>query len=698
MVSTTVAKILLHFVTAVKNTLTRPFGGESEEKIEKEAEPDSKEMVRDQQLPRAEDIVEGNTGASENIPVQGTKDIDQESLKFTNIFDPEVEKTADSNGDREVNEMQQVPDTNQVSGDAGKEDVNQDITSGADDILKVPELSLNGGTIPQSPETDKVVDSRPKDNLNVVEADKQVDNMIDSFDTSSSQFTEQKPPSTSESLEERESAADGGSENTDLSGQRAVETDSILTLTDTSASIEATTVIEAEKSIHESEEPSGVVYDGTLFPADYFDGNEVEQSSDAEIEPTSSHVLDVTSVDLAPKVEQTAKIETTDTQTVEHTSSFSIQPSERVKEHSEVLEKPTDTISVEPSVTDNVQNSNQYTMSTPVVPENTIIPSETVHQQSTATLEHSETNIRKTEQQQPFTGDNIQTKPLVMHETRLKPSTTYDFKTEDLEKYATPYKRETIKPLNQGVDVNNRYTHTDIQSSLGSESIEKISASTESEKLAESSLVYDTPGLTSSFEAEPVSLVIEKKENLTVASDIVQDKVQPSVSQDPYTTADFASRKTLSADSVSVEESQNLDEQQQAETQHSKVKLQVQAQETIPKENQQIPTQAQDGQSQELSQDAMNRETQSSEDHQEATTQQVEMVVTPVPPTFKTAVDENNNIDENNNYNVDPVQTRKIPDEKLDEEVSGATIAQRMEPHMKTLIDMVSIDNITNGA
>ena len=683
--------------------------------MEKEAEPESKELMRDQQLPPTEDIIEGNTGASENIPVQGTNNIDQESLKFTNIFDPEVEKTANSNADREVNEMQQVPDTNQVSGDAGKADINQDITSGADDIPKVPDPSLNDGNLPPSPETDIVVDSQPKDNLNVVEADKQVDNMIDSLDTSSSQFTEQKPPSASESSEERESAADGGSENTDLSGQRAVETDSISAHTDTSASIEATKVIEAEESIHESEEPSGVVYDGTLFPADYFDGNEVEQSSNAEIEPTSSHVLDVTSLHLAPEVEQTAKIETTDTQTVEHTSSFNIQPSERVIEHIEGLEKPTDTISVEPSVKDNVHNSDQYTMSTPVVPENSIIPSETFNQQSTATLEHSETNIRGTKQQQPFTGDNIQTKPLVMHETRLKPSTTYDFKTEDLEKYATPYKRETIKPLNQGVDVNNRYTHTDIQSSLGSESIEEISASTESKKLAESSLVYDTPGLTRSFEAEPVSLVNEKKENLTVASDIVQDKVQPSVSQDPYTTADFASRKTLSADSVSVEETHNLDEHQQAETQHSKVKMQVQAQETIPKENQQIPTQAQDGQkqdysmhqpssqhadgsqNQELSQDAMNREAQSSQDHQEATTQQVEMVVTPVPPTFKTAVDENNNIDENNNYNVDPVQTRLIPDEKLDEEVSGATIAQRMEPHMKTLIDMVSIDNITKG-
>ena len=672
--------------------------------MEKVVEPDSKELMRDQQLPTTEDIVEGNTGASENIPVQGTKDIDQESLKFTNIFDPEVEKTADSKADREVNEMEQVPDTNQVSGDAGKVDINQDITSEAEDIPKIPDPSLNGGTLPPSLETDIVVDSQPKDNLNVVEADKQVDNMIDSLDTSSSQFTEQKPPSTLESLEERESAADGGSENTDLSGQRAVETDSILTHTDTSANIEATAVIEAEKSIHESEEPSGIVYDGTLFPADYFNGNEVEQSSDAEIEPTSSHVLDVTSLDLVPEVEQTAKIETTDTQTVEHTSSFSIQPSESAIEPSEVSEKPTDTLSVEPSVSDNVLTSDQYTMSTPVVSQNTIIPSETVHQQPTATLEHSETNIRKTEQQQPFTGDNIQTKPLVMHETRLKPSTTYDFKTEDLEKYATPYKRETIKPLNQGVDVNNRYTHTDIQSSLGSESIEEISVSTESEKLAASSLVYDTPGLTSAFEAEPVSLVIEKKENLTVASDIASDKVQPSVSQDPYTTADFASRKTLSADSVSVEETQNLDEHQQVETQHSKVKLQVQAQETIPKENQQIPTQAQGGQkqdygsqNQELSQDAMNTETQSSQDHQEATTQQVEMVVTPVPPTFKAAVDENNNIDENNNYNVDPVQTRKIPDEKLDEEVSGATIAQRMEPHMKSLIDMVSIDNITKG-
>ena len=677
--------------------------------MEKEAEPESKELMRDQQLPPTEDIVEGNTGASENIPVQGTKDINQESLKFTNIFDLEVEKTADSNADREVNEMQQVPDKDQVSDDAGKGDINQDVTSGADDVPKVPDPSLNSGTLPPSSETDIVVGNQPKDSLNVVEADKQVDNMIDSFDTSRSQFTEQKPLSTSESIEERESAADGRSENTDLSGQRAVETESILTHTDTSVNIEATTVIEAEKSIHESEEPSGVVYDGTLFPADYFDGNEVEQSSNAEIEPTSSHVLDVTSLDLAPEVEQTAKIETTDTQTVKHTSSISIQPSERVIENSEGLEKPTDTISVEPSVTDNVHTSDQYIMSTPVISENTIIPSETVHQQSTAILEHSETNIRETEQQQPFTGDNIQTKPFVMHDTRLKPSTTYDFKTEDLEKYATPYKRETIKPLNQGVDVNNRYTHTDIQSSLGSESTEKFSASTESEKLAESSLVYDTPGLTRSFEAEPVSLVIEKKENLTVASDNVQDKVQPSVSQDPYTTADFASRKTLSADSVSVEEAQNLDEHQQAETQHSKVKLQVQAQETIPKENQQIPTQAQDGQkqdysmhqtssehadgsqNQDLSQDAMNREAHSSQVHQEATTQQVEMVVTPVPPTFKTEVDENNNLDENNNYNVDPVQTRKIPDEKLDEEVSGATIAQRMEPHMKTLIDMVSM-------
>ena len=675
----------------MKNTIIKPFGGKSEETKAKEQETveisDSETLQAEQKQAvteeNFEDTVDGSVKEA-NIQEMETEtkatpetkqtNVDTESLKFTNIFEPEAEETVESDDNSLIKEMKQFADTNEVSSSPGKDSIVKDAGVTSDDFPRETEPDKNepdknAGHLAESTGTDTKIDAT----INQVEADKKVDDLIDSLDTGNSQNTEQEPLSTAADVGQKDTAEDTHSDNIVYNDQTTYRTeapaDIPVTLTPSTAdvvkeSVSEETVPDSSEHLYEStvSDISGIEIDGTVFPADYFATDKVEQTVKDETLYTQA---------LEPTPSQTSEFVASQSESSSDTTS-DIQPTEPVLEQSEHTQQPAGTEAI-------AQSSTVEDMSTTTESEIDIKPSETVSWLSTSASEHSEIKVGETYQQEPpLTVQSSLAKPLVVHETVLKPSTTFnEWNTEDLEKYATPYKHEVIKPLNQGVDVNNRYTASVIQSSLasGSETVQEPLDITESKSMTESFAVLNTPDLsTVTLISDAVSLVTDVKENLTVLSDTVQDKVQPSLSQDPYKTADFASRKTLAADAASAEEvarTQNTGQQQEGDTLQGDHHLNIPAQD----ESQQVPVEEQDYQ----------RQDDTSQHH--TTTPKTESQFPPV--TLRPKLDRDNNLDENNNYNIDPSLTTKVPDENLDEEIPKVTMLQRMEPQLKFVIDMV---------
>ena len=742
-----------------------PFGRKTEEAQKAESETSDSASMTDEKLKsETDELPSDNAGQADKLKVDEeiTKneihsDIKDDNagadLKFTNMFE-DGENIDENEGDL-VQEMTQFAKTNKVVSD---HDLMDKVNEG--DFPKDDEVKLNIDKIPKTVVSETETDVKTQsDGVDEAAGDKTVDDLIDSLDTSSKQSTGQEQETEVQSVAVEDSVkgqADAVSQQIDYRTQTS------STPADISVSLTPTKVVKMEESVQtdvEKEtssnvvmteniaqvpkstesgkvaEASGVVIDGTVFPADYF-GDEIPEQT-VPVEPTDAQKIQTTQTQTQESVATVTQLEPTDAQQIEPTPSHSADIVATATQHetttSDIIgdthsTHPKSEIQVESTVTQHaksitstlddhteqtVSTSDEISAGTETVKMDlSIEPSETVIGQSVSVSDQPDLNTAEVSSQQSmYVGQHTEAKPFVMHDTILKPSSTFrEFNTEDLKKYDTPYQPSTkIQPLNQGVDVNNRYTPSVVQSSTPIR--DQTLAITDSNNIIESStenVISETPASV----VESDSFTVDRAINLTVESDTVHDQVQPSLSQDTYITADFASRKTLSAESVSTEEAQGTmsteklpdqEEQQGQGHQHHHVPVEQQGarsqeqrgpdqgqQRQHPGHPAQQPTRQPPRQQPVVPQDKRNQKFAGRQGHpshvqNQGTTPEPESYEPQMPPTIKPKTDENNNVDENKNYDIDPRLTRKIPDEQLDE-----TVPKRVEPQLKFLVDMVS--------
>ena len=429
-------------------------------------------------------------------------------------------------------------------------------------------------------------------------------------------------------------------------------------------------------------EASEIVIDGTAFPAEYFGG--VDVTSSVAQEPVKSSILESASIYIAnsaattsiqPTQARTGPSEKITQQTFESQAQATKDLSEEtpVQKSEELPIQETKELTKEQTFQEkeskglDVTSSDSYSvMSTAteaVKSDYKIEPSETVIERSAAPSRQADSEDTSVVPINQVTDS----KPLVIQATVLKPSSSV-FSSIDLKKYETPYQASTkVLPLNQGVDVNNRFTPAVVQSSIETSA---TAMHTDNESAA----------------AHGVEIPrAEVKANVTVQSDSVQEKVQPSLSQDPYKTVDFVARKTLSAENESVRK--EVDGQPDVQRQEPQIPKpqeikqdQDQVKHTVDDPHRQLP---------DLPVDHENQQEHATKEMEVPvhTTPASDKMDLPVPPTLRPKVDENNNLG-GSGFGSDPSLTQKLPDEKQDV-TPELSLVQKMEPQLKLLVDKV---------
>ena len=424
------------------------------------------------------------------------------------------------------------------------------------------------------------------------------------------------------------------------------------------------------------EVPSEIVIDGTVFPAEYFGAEIVSPTVTEETMQTS--VVESTLLHVATS-ETTTSIQPTQTmgepteeitqQTFDHQSQATQDVSEEtlVQKSEEVVttqESQEQTIQETESKRLDATSSDTYSvMSTETVKADLKIePSETVIEQSAAPGLNADLPDTHTVPVDKITD----AKPLIMQATDLKPSSSSVYSSIDLKKFETPYQATTkVLPLNQGVDINNKYTPA-----LDQSSIETSATHTDTES--------------SVAQGVEIPKAEVPRDNVTVQSDSVQDKVQPSLSQDPYKTVDFVARKTLSAEHESVrkepEGQPDVQRQQPYITKPPEIKQAQDQTKHMGDPHRQLPDLPgrQGGQQEQAAKET---------EVPVQTTPTADKMDLPVPPTLRPKVDENNNLGDTG-FGADPSQTQKLGDERQDV-APELSLVQRLEPQLKLLVDKV---------
>ena len=510
-------------------------------------------------------------------------------------------------------------------------------------------------------------------------------------------YTSLKSSSSADISDKTEIADDQKIESTETQSSQVLKTQIVTGKSEESA----TDVIGTDNIGHVAESTkseiqegvSEIVIDGTAFPAEYFGGEGV--TSPVAQQPVQTSVLESASVHVATsdatisiqptqatmessKEIREQKSESQPSATKDLSEEIAVQESKKqpIQGTKEQLIQETESKGLDATSSDSYNMLSTATKA--IKMDLKIEPSETVSEHSAA---HSKQPDFANTQAVPI-GQLTDSKPLVMHTTDLKPSSSSSFSSLDLKKYETPYQASTkILPLNQGVDVNNRHTPAVVQSSIET-SVVTVHASSDSENSEARVLATADYGV-------EVPRAEDIKENVTVESDSVLDQVQPSLSQDPYKTVDFIARKTLSAESARKEAGGQYDieiEQPQIPKPQEIKQDQDQAKQTSIHPHRQLP---------DLPLNQGNQPGHAGEQTQEPVLQNqqttpvtlTDKVELPVPPTLRPKVDENNNVDDSS-FKTDPSLTQKLPDEKQDA-TPETSLVQKMEPQLKLLVDKV---------
>ena len=425
------------------------------------------------------------------------------------------------------------------------------------------------------------------------------------------------------------------------------------------------------------EVPSEIVIDGTVFPAEYFGGEIVSPTVTKEpmqtsgVESTPLHVAtSETTTSIQPTQTMAEPTEEITQQTFDHQS----QATQDVSE--ETLVQKSDKVMTQESQERTIQETESKRLKATSSDSYSVMSTETETVKADLKIEPSETAIEKSAP--PGLNANLpdthtvpvdkitDPKPLIMQATNLKPSSNSVYSSIDLKKFETPYQASTkVLPLNQGVDINNKYTPA-----LDQSSIETSATHTDTES--------------SVAQGVEIPKAEVRRDNVTVQSDSVQDKVQPSLSQDPYKTVDFVARKTLSAEHESVrkepEGQPDVQRQQPYITKPPEIKQAQDQTKHMGDPHRQLPDLPgrQGGQQEQAAKET---------EVPVQTTPTADKMDLPVPPTLRPKVDENNNLGDTG-FGADPSQTQKLGDERQDV-APELSLVQRLEPQLKLLVDKV---------